>query len=618
MVVTTLVSDAFSRPDTLDGLGTSPVGMRDWLVHSGSARISGRRAVFESTSGPAFATVDVETSDVDVATTVGVGSDDALYFRVAAADNWWRMTVTSSIIGTTTAVTEYEWVQGYTLDSAHNFEDIGNLHTRTAWNQSATTPPVFEASFNHTHDLPSADYFADITPHLHRAASPPTRTGNTRVVQQPVQVARYSARVDRCLNGTVQTLWAQEPQAAAITVVRVRAVYNVLQFFTGTGNTATPLGFLDNLTHRSATRFGIGRVGAVASGTAPSNLTSFVCTALNTVPKTPLAAHPIGGAVVDRAQDVRFHWEPQDPDPADVQSGFLLRYRKVGTSAWQTVEATTPYSYLDMPGGTFTTGPWEWQIQTVDSRGGVSPMSGSAFFTVGTAPAQVTITTPGDGQQVTAQRLLVQWTAPAQDGWAVRRVADAAGVPLDSVVYENLSGTLGVDAQIRAKQVTFTQTGRAEHVQVRVRVAGVWSAWASRRVLVNYVPPLSPQIVLMVDNPTASITLAAEHPYRADRPPVVAYDVWRRHVDPDGVVIADSTVRIAAGIPSNQSFTDYPAAATEIEYQVVSHGDDGTSITSRWVRNITAPDYGPGRVGGYDVGYFSGVYSASAPTVGRT
>jgi hypothetical protein len=142
---------------------------------------------------------------------------------------------------------------------------------------------------------------------------------------------------------------------------------------------------------------------------------------------------------------------------------------------------------LAVPAGTFTAGDWEWQAQTKDARGVAGPWSSSAFFTAGTAPGAATIVVPTPDETVNETALL-EWVASDQFAYQWQRVADSSGVEDDATIYAD-SGEQD-EQDPRFTVVPFDTTGRYEWIRLRVRSgAGIWSDWASVRVLVAFVPP---------------------------------------------------------------------------------------------------------------------------------
>lgn len=230
---------------------------------------------------------------------------------------------------------------------------------------------------------------------------------------------------------------------------------------------------------------------------------------LNVAPNAPTLVSPIGGTVIDRAITQRFSWTSSDPDAGDSQSKFDLQYRLVGAPSWTAVTGTTPNNFYDMPAATLAAGDYEWQVRTYDALGVVGPYSASSFFTAATAPALPTITTPTSGSTV-SNTVSFTWSAPAQTSYQIRKVADIAGVADTATVYFDTAEV--VDIAARSRTLTFPVNNRYEHLQVRIKNSGLWSTWASVRVLVSYTAPLVPTLVATPNDATGSIVIAITNP----------------------------------------------------------------------------------------------------------
>lgn len=203
--------------------------------------------------------------------------------------------------------------------------------------------------------------------------------------------------------------------------------------------------------------------------------------------------------------------------------------------AWTDVTTTTPNTYHDFASGTFAAGAYEWQVRTYDAVGLVGPYSASDFFTAAAAPSDLTITYPSNGGTV-QQAERVDWSTPTQDSFQVRRVADNAGAADTATVYYD-SGEV-VSTTARTQALTFETNDRYEHVQVRIKDAGLWSAWASVRVNVSYTPPPAPTVSLMALDDEGSLWVSISNPTPTGGQPSVEYnsvevndgDGWERKV----------------------------------------------------------------------------------------
>lgn len=294
-------------------------------------------------------------------------------------------------------------------------------------------------------------------------------------------------------------------------------------------------------------------------------------------PTAPTPQTPVDGSTINRGITNRFRWVFNDPDAGDSQSKFDLQVRLVGDVAWTTGSVETPTPYYDVPGGTLFAGDYEWRVRTYDAVGNVSPYSSIQTFTAADPPDAPTITYPTNGGTISVEFDSVTWSGPDQEAYEARRVADDAGSPDDSTVYET-SGVVE-SAIARSHALDFDTNGRTEHVQVRVRKAGVWGDWASVIVDVSYTGPAVPTIVVEADQPTGAISVQAEHPGpTGGQPTVERMDLWRRLLTDDG-----DGIRIAADLAPSDIYTDWAVAhRTEYAYRWRAYGDNGTSTWSVW------------------------------------
>lgn len=305
----------------------------------------------------------------------------------------------------------------------------------------------------------------------------------------------------------------------------------------------------------------------------------------NVAPNAPTLTAPTGGVSIDRGATNRFSWVFSDPDSPDSQSAYDLRYRVVGAPAWTTVSGTTA-AFRDFPGGTFTANNFEWQVRTTDALGLVGPWSASAFFTAADTPAGPSITDPVNGQTIPSSSYTVAWSTASQDSYQLRRVADSAGAADTATVYFDSGEVVG--PLTRSRLVTFETNGRWEHVQVRTRVSGLWSAWASVRVNVSYTAPATPTIAVVADSPKGAISVQATHPTPAGgQPTVTSIDVYRREA------ATGDGIRVAAAWGATQVFEDWAVASgVSYAYRVKANGANNVSSFSAWSEGggVLAPD----------------------------
>lgn len=590
-----LYSDSFTRADTAagSGLGFVPSGPA-WEIVNGSWQIlSGRAYTSTSRTSNPIAVVSGGSGDVDISANVSSSGGDAIYFRVVDSNDWLRARVrryqTSSSY--TTYTTEYEWVQHYfhaePLDHDTGWYSNDAEHSMYKWGTYSTAPsfPSVQMDY-HSHNSQGSP--SDGTPN----ASPGThshyiyktglwKTGATRQVATGTGTSytnHYQIILEKSVNGTVTTLGTYTTSAPSS--LRVRAVENNIKVYVS-GNATVRID-VNDATHQNAAKHGIGRGASDLDGQALDNVT---IDTLNSPPTAPISLTPASAAVLDRNTTQRFSWTPTDPDSGDTQSKYDLQYRVVGASTWTVVTGTKTASNHDFAAGTFAAGDYEWQVRTYDSGGLVGPYSASAFFTAANPPTGPTFTSPINGSTVSTSEATVSWSAPNQDAYELRRVADNAGAANPSTVYY----TTGVveSSSVRSTTIPFETNLRTEHVQIRIRHNSLWSTWSSVQVNVSYTPPATPTIVVTPNGMLGYIQVNTTHPVPTGTEPIVnSTDVWVRVAEggrPDiDRTVGDDGIRIAADL-SGESFLDRAASSgVEYEYRVRANGDNGTSSWSEW------------------------------------
>ena len=294
-----------------------------------------------------------------------------------------------------------------------------------------------------------------------------------------------------------------------------------------------------------------------------------------TTPNAPILTSPISGTIIDLLSVQRLSWTFSDPDPGDTQSAYDLRYRVVGSGSWTTVSGTTA-AFHDFTASTFTADSFEWQVRTTDSTAAVGPYSSSEFFTAASAPVAPTITGPADGATVTFTET-VTWTAVTRTHYQLRRVADLAGAIDDSTIYFD-SGQLA-DPTAVSLAVTFDTSNRYEHVQVRVKADGLWSAWASILAMVTFTGPAAPTVVATANSATGSIAFTITNPVVGGKPDAASNAVYIRAAG--GTGYGD---RMAISITPNTSWTWWtPASGVDYEIRVLCTATNGSTTWSEYV-----------------------------------
>lgn len=223
-------------------------------------------------------------------------------------------------------------------------------------------------------------------------------------------------------------------------------------------------------------------------GSASPWTVSYLRVPLNQPPNAPHLVSPVGGVFVDVDQAQRFDWGFSDPVGTDSQSAYELQWRAVGAASWATTGwQVTSGTRHDFAAGTFSDGvDYEWQVRTKDAGGLDGPWSASGFFAGAGAPDDLAIVAPANDSTVTA-RVDVTWSVSDQDSYQVRVVGDDAGSPDTDTVLSD-TGEIA-DPAARAQTVTLDVSGVTRHLQVRVKDSGVFSEWASVRVLTSFALP---------------------------------------------------------------------------------------------------------------------------------
>jgi hypothetical protein len=505
-------TDDFNRAGTDPGagLGSIPGGPR-WQVVSGSWQVSlGRPICSTPIAQNPIVVVYTGVNDADVEATLGGG--DAIYLRVADAQNWERVRL-----------------------------DELTPYPKRSWKLYLESSVAGVVTSRGTADL-----------------------GTTR----PGRV-RFTA------TGTALRVYLNDLTGAQLSA-------------TSTAN-------------RSAVWHGIGRGPSHSDDTF---LTAVVIDTLNSPPYAPTLASPVAGAKIDHSAVQRFSWTHRDPNSNDPQSAFDLQYRLTGTLAWTSVSGTTTGGYHDFPAGTFNAGNYEWQARTYDSRGRVGAWSTSAFFTATGAPAAASILYPVNGATVGTAGVEVTWAVAAQEAYELARVPASADGTTALVSQPYLTTGAVLSASARSGLLELPVNNHVEFVALRVRVNGVWSGWATSRILVSYTAPLKPGIWADGDPVTGTINVTVTHPLPPTSvPQAVSCDYQRRILHLDGIPGDTSTiVTVAAAVPAGAGLIDYDvASAVEYDYRVIVHGSNGTTTTSAWASEYVPPpavQVGPGFAGG--------------------
>ncbi len=251
-----------------------------------------------------------------------------------------------------------------------------------------------------------------------------------------------------------------------------------------------------------------------------------------------------------------------------------MRYRLAGPGgAWTDVTGITSNTFYDAPGSTFSVAGFEWQVRTYDALGAVGPFAASEFFNAGDVPATPTITTPAVNATVSVTAAVV-WSAPTQASYQVRTVGDLAGAPDTATVYSNTGEVISVP--VRTVTANFPINNRFEHVQVRIKLANLWSVWATARVLASYTSPSPGVVTVSGETLTASllVTLVAAAVGPGEPTPVTV-DVYIREIDQSGY----GDLRAVGLAPTGEWRWWTPASGVEYAIRSLTHADNDAT---RW------------------------------------
>jgi hypothetical protein len=173
----------------------------------------------------------------------------------------------------------------------------------------------------------------------------------------------------------------------------------------------------------------------------------------------------------------------------------------------------------------------------------------------------------------------VTWTHATQEVYEVRRVTHGT----ETVLWTSEPTT---STTTRNLIIGFPDNGTSEDVQVRVMVAGVWSAWATVWVTVAYLAPMVPLVAVSAQDVGGFIRLDITTPTPTGGAPATGrLNVYVRvatggRADGDRPVDGDG-VRIGTGV--GNVFFDYAAASgVAYEYRVQAVAANITTAWSAW------------------------------------
>ena len=293
----------------------------------------------------------------------------------------------------------------------------------------------------------------------------------------------------------------------------------------------------------------------------------------NVAPNASTIGGPLGGTVLDFALVQRFTFTFSDADVGDTQSAFDLQYRVVGAPSWTTVSATTANGFYDFAASTFTANNYEWQVRTYDALGVVGPFTSSSFFTAAASPASLSISAPTSGATVAATATFT-WVTTAQASYQIRKVRDLGGVADTATIYYD-SGEV-VDVPTRSVVLSFPTNNRYEHLQIRIKNAGLWSAYVSIRVLASYIQPSPGTVSIATSDATGALLVTTTAgAVGGGEPSPIYVDIYIKEVGSAGF-----GERVVAAIFPTGIWTYWtPKSGVSYEARTLTTGSNGAQ---RW------------------------------------
>lgn len=248
-------------------------------------------------------------------------------------------------------------------------------------------------------------------------------------------------------------------------------------------------------------------------------------TPFNSPPNAPALTAPANGIAADLAAGYTFAWTFNDPNAGDTQTAWALR-RKIGAGAYEYWNDGTAawgvgivWNASAAGSKTFGAGKWtngntyQWSVATQDNSGAQGAFAADLTVIASTAPVD-TIT--GPATPVTNTTLpVITWS-----------IADAEADPQVTYQIKIESGAYGaapgagtpvwdsgevIDTVTRARQVPVALVnGTTYRIFMRTsQVGSLYSAWATRDILMSLDPPAIPTLAVTPDAANARVTLVA-------------------------------------------------------------------------------------------------------------
>lgn len=309
---------------------------------------------------------------------------------------------------------------------------------------------------------------------------------------------------------------------------------------------------------------------------------------LQAPPLAPTILAPTDPQDVGTPTQISWRHNPADASP---QRQYRVAYRAQGTTTWAYTPITeSALQRHSFPVGTFTTGAWEFLVQTWGDHANPSPYS-SAWVVAFSSRPRVTITSPSG--VVTSNRATVRWAFNDPDGgeqtaWQVRLYRDQAEVA-------SASGAGGDSSW----ETPVLENGASYAVSVSGQDPdGLWSSTTIEVFSVAYAAPPRPDLVSVWDEANASVTLTAL--VAAGDPAAAEVEVWRA-ADPATIAAAHAYLAGEPGaeyaleaaftggaslvgrvLPDGAIIDHIPTLASPNVYRAVSVSQIGATATGPW------------------------------------
>ena len=290
---------------------------------------------------------------------------------------------------------------------------------------------------------------------------------------------------------------------------------------------------------------------------------------LLTPPLAPTKLAPASLTVDNAAGPVVLSWQ-HNPLDGTTQTAYELRYRIRPSTAWVTLTGAA-VSSREISAGTWASGlAIEWQVRTRGQHPDLGPWSALALVQTGTRPT-ATIQTPPEGETIGTPEMPIMWAYFDAEGTA-QAGAEVEMLDAGEVVWAR--SVQGTGVSVMPPPVT---NGRTLTIRVRVLDgSGLWSAWTSRTVTVDFVPPPTPTGVVVWDDDLGSALITISNPISGEgEVDAQTNQVWR------SLDAGVTWVLVADHVPIGGAVSDRAAlAAGRSLYRIVAVSATPTTAAS--------------------------------------